>query len=764
MDQLVALQEIFESFANGKGNLHSLSSKSVEGPCADLIGQLLEGSKNGEVSAEICRRLADSLDDVYEIKRLGDVCRHAGHLEIALKCYNKALYSGQENGVGPVIMNNLGQVYAGLGDIGQAVAHYQKAAEGFESAKDKSGLAHVLGNMGSAYRCGQDWQRAVEHCFKSLKTFQELNDGFGVAQMTGSLGRIYADMGERDLAGLYYEKSLKDFEALGDKRSVAWVLERLGRIKAESQSWNESERYLERSLSIFEDLGQPRSAGVVMFNMGKMYLEMGETQKALNVLERSLNKLGKGIQPVYQNAVSCVAATYSQLARQHLREAYLGMGEKSPDEMTKLASQYYNKAADRYTELYSLPKANLSDVKIAAMVARALSYIARLYSEAKDEEAVTLIERAISSTEGAMARAGEGDKPTIEAMQKVLVGMEKVWSAGLDWNEPWKAAREIEEGCQSLLGGAQLLSASSQTTEALKSLSGSLTNLSSALDDVRCRRDPSEAVKAASANLRLACNSFKAVTTEVSEESASRVESASQLLEKLGAISFNPNSEMLSYEALRSVLMEIGWSLVGHAFVDVDKTSTVLTWDDSVRLIYPSKQSASSRASSPTEIPTQPGAKAVKDIIDADVVAKTADPKSWLVPLSPKMICTPTAAEARQGWKAKSGFKLGPSGASTKKRFKPWDVPITSEEIRFDIDTYDFRDDISDPDDFREDFSFAREPGLKEVLSDKLASFNLPALVKDLSNSMEPRGIAAVKVAAVVVVVLTAIDVILYLI
>lgn len=302
MDQLVVLQEIYESYGKGRGALRTINPISITGNCADLIGKLLEYGQRGEIDEGVCQQLADQLGDLYEIKRLGDICRRASLYDLALRCYNKALSLTNDSHIRHVLLSNLGEVHARQGDLGRAVLYYKKAASGFDSEADSLGSAHILGNLGSAYRRGQKWDEAIESCHKSLKIFEKLGDGYGVAQMTGSLGRVYAEMGERELALLYYQRSLRDFEKLGDLRNVAWLFDRLGRIDAEMKNWDSAAKYYNKSVSIFEDLGQYQNVGVVLSNLGRLNLEKGDPVAARDYLERCLKLIRQEIEPVYPNA------------------------------------------------------------------------------------------------------------------------------------------------------------------------------------------------------------------------------------------------------------------------------------------------------------------------------------------------------------------------------------------------------------------------------------------------------------------------------
>ncbi|MDM7911682.1 MAG: tetratricopeptide repeat protein, partial [Methanotrichaceae archaeon] len=564
----------------------------------------------GRIDENICSKLADCLDDVYEIKRLGDICRRAGLYSLAIRCYNKALSITRDQNVRPVLLNNLGQVYARQGDPGRATIFYQKAADGFESIGDQSGLAHILGNLGAAHRRAKNWDKAVEHCYRSLKIFEDTGDVFGVAQMTGSLGRIYAEMGERDLATRYFEKSLKDFQRLGDKKNSARILDRMGRICAEGRRWDDAIRYYSKSLSLFDEIGQSQSSGIVLSNLGRMHLEKGDAVSARDSLERALKLIRRETQPAYQNAVASMAATYSLMAHSYLEEAepfgpMPAQADRKDNGTLKLASQYFARASDRYQELSTLPKTNLPQIRVAAAVSRSLSYLSSLKANPTDAVAVNLAERAISALDNAVANSEGPEKIKIEALQRVLTGMKEVWSAGLLESEPWRMTKPLGNAAEYMLGGA------CSTGEANSCLCDALRALCGAIEAERQRGDPIEQLKSAASHLRRAENRLKASKAEWSRQSAMQICEATQLIEGLisqeigkSAASQSRISDLLSYKAHRGALLLIGWVMANEALYVVDKTSHVFAWDEAFNLV---ERSSDAKGTAGLEIETTAG-------------------------------------------------------------------------------------------------------------------------------------------------------------
>ncbi len=622
MDQLIVLHEIYESFSKGLDKIQSIDPASVEGNCSEPVVRLLSGAKQGKIDQDICSALAEGLEDVYEMKRLGDICRKARLFPLAIKSYNRALSQSRDQNIRPVLLNNLGQVYARQGDIGRANVYYKKAAEGFESADDSSGLAHVLRNLAAAYRRNKDWDKAIEHCYKSLKIFEGMGDELGIAQMNGSLGRVYSEMGERDLAFRYFEKSLKDFQRLGDKRSAAWVLDRLGRIYAEMKDWNSALRYYNKSIGVFDEIGQSQSAGIVQSNLGRMHLEKGETTAAKDSLEKAVKLMHRDMQPAYQNAVACMAATYSSLAARHMQEAEfanLSGSKRSAEEKMRLASQFYTRASDRYLELASTRGFDLSDLKASAGITRSLSYLALLSSGVPEEESVALAERAASALDSAVVNSEGPEKASIEAFQRTLHGMREVLSAGLAGSEPWKIIKSIANSTEYLLGG------NCRSDEAGRCLSDALAGLRGAIEAERHRGDPSERLEVAVSHLEKAKKIF-AAGADSGNEDVFRIDCAAKSIEWLidteiasGRAASEPSraSDMLNYRAYREALMVIGKVLMKDALSRVNKTDRIYVWDD---YLNPARQNASDDGSE---------AKIEIDQIQADPVS---DQAPWPIP------------------------------------------------------------------------------------------------------------------------------------
>lgn len=590
MDQLVVLQEIFESYMRG-GFSRAIDPRSISGDCASLVGALLESFEDGQVDEKICLRLLNCLSDVYDIKRLGDICRLAGHLGVAARCYNKALSHTSDQHLGYVLLNNLGQVHARQGYLGRALHYYERAGEGFSTLGDIGSLAHVLGNMASAYRSSLDYDAALENCNKSLEIFKSLDDEFGVAQMTGSLGRICAERGDFDLALQQYERSLADFEGLGDQRQVAWLLNRMGRVHAEMDMVDVAIGYYRKSMEIFEGIGQHHNAGVVLSNMGRLYLDQGEYDPAADHLEASLGLIRKSMQPVRANAVSWLSAVRSirgrDLHQQALHQIADERGDGGASEIFAQASANYAGASDCRLELARTPGVGLPDLEIEAGVASFASAFVMLEMEGDPERAIRLAEEGVSALNSALSQAeDDSERPCAEALRRSMMGMKETWRLALARDEPWKLFDVVADATEHFSQAILLLSSASrgcqeacgQLLPAFKTLGRFITSM--------LKGEPPEDLSETIAYLKRAESAFELVAPDLGMISPFQIREAHLMVKRLGEISNRAGPENgLPLETCQRALLLMGRVLTRAALAEAADLELVRTWNESMNLI-----------------------------------------------------------------------------------------------------------------------------------------------------------------------------------
>lgn len=591
MDQLVVLQEIHESISKGGDGLKKIDNNTIEGSCPNLVSKLLESTRKGRIDESVCRELSEKLQDVYEVKRLGDICRRAGQPAIAVDTYKRALSICDDPVLRPVLQNNLGQAHVNQGDLARAEFYYQQAAEIFKKEEDRTGLAHVLGNLGSAYRQSGEWNKALEKCYQSLKTFEEAGDDLGIAQMTGSIGRIYADMGEMELAARYFEKSLSDFQRLGDKRSAAWVLDRLGRIARERMDWDLALSYFQSSVSIFEEMGESSSLAIALSNLGRTFLQMDEPFAAREPLERAVLQVSRQARPGYQNALYYLAKTYSSLAEDNLLQAETREENRdaSGEQQRREASRLFSLAADRYQDLASTLDDGKNEIQVEAALAKSRSYLSQISDQTSDDGALVLVDKALSSLDNAADNATDDKKAMILNLQRIISGMKEVYSFGSLSQDEKQCSRALTNSSEYLMGAANGL----ESEEAAESLCLALKGINAGIEAERSAKDPAERFQTAASELLIAKEHLARAETGKARRCTDLIENAAAILKesasKSGEEGQEDGSESSSKRAFcgeeRAALLAIAGAMAAYSMERIQEESEMLAWDEALHLL-----------------------------------------------------------------------------------------------------------------------------------------------------------------------------------
>jgi len=607
MDQLVVLQEIHESFLKGGDGLKRIDSKAIDGCCPELVGKLLDDSRKGRIDESVCRELSENLQDVYELKRLGDICRRAGQPAIATDAYKKALSTCDDSVLRPVLQNNLGQAHVIQSDLAKAEFHFKQAAEIFKKEGDRSGLAHVLGNLGSAYRQNGLWNSAIEHCYQSLKTFEEAGDDLGIAQMTGSIGRIYADMGENDLATRYFEKSLSDFQRLGDKKSAAWVLDRLGMIARDRMEWDEALSYFQSSVSIFEEMGECSSLGIALSNLGRTFLQMNEPFAAREPLERSVLLISKQTRPGYQNALYGLARTYGSLAKDCIEQAESREENRngSGEQQRKGASRLFALQADRYQDLADSLGDGKDEIQMQTHLARGRSYLCQITDQTTDAASFAFVDKALASVGNASASSKDDKKATIFRLERAVSAMKEIYSQGSLSQDQTQMSRALINSTEYLLGASNGL----EPEESSESLSRALKSINAGIEAEVSGKDSAERLQSAASELDSLKEYFSFSGTEKASRSAKLIEKAVAALNKSASKSGDEDQEgeremsdkLIGYKEEKAAILAIAGAIAAHSLENIEKANEALEWDEDLHLSSP-KESMEKADLSPQEV------------------------------------------------------------------------------------------------------------------------------------------------------------------
>jgi predicted ATPase/class 3 adenylate cyclase len=142
------------------------------------------------------------------------------------------------------------------GDMLEAVAHFQQAAELYQKAGNIHGQALSYNGMGNAYQNLGKWPEAYIYLRRSAEIFNQTGDELHKGFANNNLGEIARNQGRLDEALDYYQQALHTMERLGSSAYVFGVLHmNLGATYVRRKEIGMARQHLETSRLYYEQAG-----------------------------------------------------------------------------------------------------------------------------------------------------------------------------------------------------------------------------------------------------------------------------------------------------------------------------------------------------------------------------------------------------------------------------------------------------------------------------------------------------------------------------
>lgn len=240
-------------------------------------------------------------------------------------------------------VNNIGYIYARLGDYPKALEYLRSSLELSRSAGDKKlqilallnmaqtlrltgqrtegldrvnealGIAREIGNreleasafneLGVAHFNDGEARTALEYFEKAAVVFAELGARRPQASLLNNSGRINRMLGDQDLALEKYTKALDIFREEKDKAGEADLTINLAVTYSDLFRIAESLEYYERALAMTREMGETQREALVLNNLGALHARIGEHQQAIAYYARSAEIAQKlGAKRLYSTA------------------------------------------------------------------------------------------------------------------------------------------------------------------------------------------------------------------------------------------------------------------------------------------------------------------------------------------------------------------------------------------------------------------------------------------------------------------------------
>jgi two-component system, cell cycle response regulator len=238
--------------------------------------------------AEQGRALAEQVQDGPGLARaynnLGVMARSRGEPVAAIALFERALSLQRRHGMRREeagSLNNLGVAHGfDLADYGTALDYHLQALEVRRGLGDQQDLALSYNNIGVIYARLGEFDRAVEHYQQALQIRRALGVKSRTAGTLHNLGDLYIDRREWEAALPYHEEALALREETGDRQGRLLSLIALGRVHGELGQPEQAAALLGDALALAAQLGARRELGLALLAKAELERRRGRLADA----------------------------------------------------------------------------------------------------------------------------------------------------------------------------------------------------------------------------------------------------------------------------------------------------------------------------------------------------------------------------------------------------------------------------------------------------------------------------------------------------
>jgi serine phosphatase RsbU (regulator of sigma subunit) len=228
----------------------------------------------------------------------------------------------------------LGGVAEMRADYPLAIRYYMEAKDIYTELRLPSDLIFCNNQLGKVYANLGEYSKAIDFFEKALRLSVELGDKSAESNTLNAFSVLYQRSGNSEKAEELAMKSYRLAVETGNRRLQAIAKINLGNACGKREEWEKAISAWEESLAICKELNEEQLVASAMGNLGIAYTRLGKLKEAKENIEACL-EVKKSINDVYDIARSIhnLGTIYWKMGdAEKAKELYnqaLGMGEKS---------------------------------------------------------------------------------------------------------------------------------------------------------------------------------------------------------------------------------------------------------------------------------------------------------------------------------------------------------------------------------------------------------------------------------------------------
>lgn len=223
------------------------------------------------------------------------------------KATQSAILNVREKIVNPYLFMQQGNQAFSKGDYQSALTFYLKAQEGIR--EDESPLADLYGNIGNIYAVIEKIDDAIAYYKKAVTILRRLEDYARLGATYVNLGNLYTDADDVAHAVYYYKQAALLLERTEQWHALAVLYGNLSLVLRKGEEYETSLIFAERSITLAKKLQENRLIADATARLAKAKECMGDIKDAQKHSAVALTLYSK-----LDDEMGCAAALYHQAA------------------------------------------------------------------------------------------------------------------------------------------------------------------------------------------------------------------------------------------------------------------------------------------------------------------------------------------------------------------------------------------------------------------------------------------------------------------
>jgi class 3 adenylate cyclase/tetratricopeptide (TPR) repeat protein len=203
--------------------------------------------------------------------KLGKVHELVGHWQRAHEADEEALAIAEDLDDGvrrAACQTALAEVVRKQGRYKDALDLLNRAARGFASFGEETGVARVMHLVGTVWAQRGNYDKALDSYNKSLRIRERIGDKAGMASLLSNLGIVAEHRGDYAGAEDHHRRALALRESVGERWAIGNSMTNLGMIACLDKRYEEARDWFEKAMAINREVGDRWMVAVCHNNLG----------------------------------------------------------------------------------------------------------------------------------------------------------------------------------------------------------------------------------------------------------------------------------------------------------------------------------------------------------------------------------------------------------------------------------------------------------------------------------------------------------------